>query len=148
MNSQRWIAAAAALLLMSQAVAEDTMDRKPIDRANAKLEALQIQGDAAGMAEMYTEDAILLPAGSERVDGREAIEDFWREKLVAGIEDVQLTTEDLVEIDGDLAYEIGRYTTQPRDAAPVSGQYLVLWKRAGNEWRLHLDIFNEGGKAR
>jgi len=147
MRSMIVIAAVAALFVMAPAVAEEAMDREPINRANARLVELQKNGDAAGMAEMYTEDAILLPAGSDRVEGRKAIEAFWRETLGSGVEDVQLTTETLVAVGDDLAYEIGRYTTRPRDAAPVSGQYLVLWKRAGNGWRLHVDIFNEGGEG-
>lgn len=119
------------------------MDSTPIDEANAKLEVLQKKGDAAGMGDMYTERAILLPAGGPRTEGREAIEEFWKEKLGSGVEDVQLTTEELEPLGDDLVYEIGRYTTTPRDAAPVSGQYLVLWKRVDGEWKLHVDIFNE-----
>jgi len=121
------------------------MDRTAIDDANAKLMALQKQGDAAGMGDMYTEDAILLPAGGLRTEGREAIEAFWAKKFGSGVADVQLTTEDLVPLGDDLVYEIGRYTTAQKDAVPVSGQYLVLWKRVDGRWKLHVDIFNEAG---
>jgi uncharacterized protein (TIGR02246 family) len=141
------IAAAASFVLTLPVIGEESMDRESIDRANARLVELQKQGDAAGMAAMYTEDAILLPAGSGQVAGRKAIEAFWRETLGAGVEDVQLNTEKLVAVGDALAYEIGRYTTQPRDAAPVSGHYLVLWKRVGGDWRLHVDIFNEAGQG-
>lgn len=140
-------AAAAWLALPIAVLAEDAMDQKPIDEANAKLEALQKAGDAAGMAEMYTKDAILLPAGGPRTEGREAIEAFWEGMLGSGVEDVQLTTEDLMPAGDDLAYEIGRYTATPADADPVSGQYLVLWKRVDDAWKLHVDIFNEDRKT-
>ena len=123
------------------------MDTKPIDEANARLEAFQKEGNAAGMGDMYTEDAVLLPAGGSSTRGREAIEAIWAEKLGSGVADVQLTTEELVPLGDDLAYEIGSYTTTPKDAAPVSGNYLVLWKRTDGGWKLHVDIFNEGGKA-
>jgi uncharacterized protein (TIGR02246 family) len=139
--------AAAATLWFSipwSSNAEDVMDRKSIDEANAKLEALQKEGDAAGMGAMYTEDAILLPAGGRKTEGRDAIEAFWADKLGSAGADVQLTTEDLVPVGGDLAYEIGSYTATPKDATPVSGQYLVLWKRVDGSWKLHVDIFNEG----
>ena len=145
----RWIPshAIAAVLLFAMTPAsgaENTMDRTAIDDANARLMALQKQADAAGMGDMYTEDAILLPAGGPRTEGREAIEAFWAQKLGSGGTDVQLTTEDLVPLGEDLVYEIGRYTTTQQDAAPVSGQYLVLWKRVEGKWKLHVDIFNEG----
>jgi uncharacterized protein (TIGR02246 family) len=129
--------------LPSSSSAEETMDRTQIDEANRRLEALQKEADAAGMAEMYTEEAILLPSGGPRADGREAIRAFWAEKLAAGGADVRLTTEELVPIARDLAYEIGRYTTRPKNGAPVSGHYVVLWKRVDGAWKLHVDIFNE-----
>lgn len=128
--------------------AEDAMKaamESAIDDANARLEALQKQGDAEGMGSMYTQDAILLPAGGASTRGREAIAAFWAEKLGSGVEDVQLTTEELVPLGDDLAYEIGRYTTTPKGAEAVSGYYLVLWKRVDAGWKLHVDIFNEGG---
>ena len=119
------------------------MNRTAIDDANARLVELQKQGDAAGMAEMYTEDAILLPAGAPRTEGRDAIEAFWAENLGTGVEDVELTTENLEEFGDDFVYEVGRYTTTPKNAAPVSGHYAVLWKRVGGTWKLHIDIFNK-----
>ena len=127
--------------------AEDSMDRAAIDNANARLIELQKKGDAAGMGRMYTDDAVLLPAGAPRVEGREGIEAFWAESVSGGVEDVRLTTENLVPLGNDLVYEIGSYTTTPRDGAPVSGYYLVLWKRVDGAWKLHVDIFNQNGKS-
>lgn len=123
------------------------MDITPIREVNAKLEAFQKAGNAEGMSDMYTNDAVLLPAGGDGARGREAIEAFWAEKLGTGVADVHLTTEELVPLGADLAYEIGRYTTTPKDAEPVSGHYLVLWKKSSGEWKLHVDIFNEGEPA-
>jgi uncharacterized protein (TIGR02246 family) len=119
------------------------MDKTAINEANARLIAFQKGGNAAGMGEMYTEDAVLLPAGGPSIRGREAIEEFWAEMLGQGVADVQLTTQELVPLGDDLAYEIGSYTTTPKDAAPVSGHYLVIWKRADGAWKLHVDIFNQ-----
>lgn len=125
--------------------AEDDVNRPAIDQANARLIALQKQGDAAGMGDMYTDDAILLPSGADRADGRDAIQAFWTKSLGAGVEDVELETETLEPLGNDLVYEIGSYRTTPKDAEPVTGYYLVLWKRVEGEWKLHVDIFNEKG---
>jgi uncharacterized protein (TIGR02246 family) len=122
--------------------AEDSTNRTAIDDANARLIELQKKGDAAGMGRMYTHDAILLPAGAPRIEGREGIEAFWAKTLRGGVEDVRLTTENLVPLGNDLLYEIGSYTTTPSDAAAVSGYYAVLWKRVDGAWKLHVDIFN------
>jgi len=125
--------------------AEDSVYRTAIDEANARLITLQKQGNAEGMGDMYTDDAILLPSGAERADGREAIEAFWAKSLGPGVEDVQLKTETLEALGEDLVYEIGSYRTTPKDAEPVTGYYLVLWKRVEGRWKLHVDIFNENG---
>ena len=140
------LAAGLSLCLAGTADAEDDVNRTAIDEANARLIALQKQGDAEGMADMYTEDAILLPSGAERADGREAIAAFWAKSLGAGVEDVELKTESLEPLGKDLVYEIGSYKTTPKDAEPVTGYYLVLWKRVESEWKLHVDIFNENGE--
>lgn len=123
------------------------METAPVRELNARLAAFQKAGNAEGMGGMYTKDAVLLPAGGEGARGRGAIEAFWAEKLGSGVADVRLTTEELVPLGDDLAYEIGRYTTTPKDAGPVSGHYLVLWKKTRGEWKLHVDIFNEDKAA-
>lgn len=123
------------------------MDTTPVREVNAKLEAFQKAGNAEGMGDMYTENAVLLPSGGQGARGRDAIEAFWAQKLGTGVADVRLTTEELVPLGDDLAYEIGRYTTTPKDAGPVSGHYLVLWKKSGGDWKLHVDIFNEDKPA-
>ena len=145
MRKMLWPAVAASLWvsMTSSSIAADSALKAQIDAANARLVALQKQGDAAGMGDMYTEDAVLLPDGGSRSEGRQAIEAFWAQAIGPGVEDVQLTTEDLVPLGHDLVYEIGHYTTTPADAPPVSGYYLVLWKRVGGAWKLHVDIFNK-----
>jgi hypothetical protein len=65
--------------------------------------------------------------------------------LGSGVEDVELKADTLESLGSDLVYEIGSYKTRPKDAHPVTGYYLVLWKRVEGEWKLHVDIFNENG---
>ncbi|HEX5765788.1 MAG TPA: SgcJ/EcaC family oxidoreductase [Woeseiaceae bacterium] len=139
------LAAVLSFWLPLTAHAEDSVDRAAIDEANARLIALQKQGNAEGMGDMYTDDAILLPSGAERADGREAIQAFWAKNLGSGVEEVELKTETLESLGDDLVYEIGSYKTTPKDAEPVTGYYLVLWKRVDGRWKLHVDIFNENG---
>src|SRR5918995_3154721 len=108
-----WCAGAAIFLFLFTLAssAEDTVDSKAIDNANARLVELQKAGDAAGMGRMYTDDAVLLPADGTRIEGRDDIEAFWAKVLSGGIKDVRLTTENLVPLGEDLVYEIGSYTT-------------------------------------
>ncbi len=108
------------------------------DRANAC--------NAAGVAELYTEDAVLLPPGAARLDGREAIQQFWQGMLDAGVRDISLTTQE-VEDAGDSAVEVGTISaTAPGDGdarVALTGKYIVVYRRdGGGNWRLHRDIWN------
>lgn len=103
-------------------------------------------GDAAAVAAHYTEDAALLPPDAARVDGREAIERFWKGAMDSGFKDLNLEAVE-VEESGDLAYEVGRFTgTVPGKEgarADLVGKYIVVWKKdQDGTWRLHRDIWN------
>ena len=120
--------------------------QQAIEEANIKFgEAVRL-GDAAALAGLYTEDAKLLPPNSEMIQGREGIETFWGGGLQMGIQDVILTTVEVLGM-GDVVCEIGTYdlTIQPEgmDAIKDIGKYVVIWKKtADGSWKLHVDIWN------
>ena len=63
-----------------------------IRRADDAFEKQFNQGDAAGIAELYTEDGMLLPTGSESIQGKEAIRDFWQSRMKGCIKAGNLRT--------------------------------------------------------
>ncbi len=103
-------------------------------------------GNAAGVVELYTEDAALMPPGAARLDGRDAIQQYWQGMLDAGVGDFSLATQEVEEA-GDSAVEVGVISaTAPGDGdarVTFTGKYVVVWKRNGvGSWRLHRDIWN------
>ena len=89
----------------------------------------------------------MLPPDATEVAGREAIQKFWQSWLDDGLKNLTLEAID-VEADGDLAYEIGKFSIQaPAEnnaMATATGNYLVVWKRAsGGDWQLHVDTWND-----
>ncbi len=103
-------------------------------------------GNGAGVAELYTEDAVLMPPGAARLDGREAIQQFWQGMTDAGVGDISLTTQE-VDDAGDWAAEVGTISaTAPGDGdarVALTGKYIVVYRRdGGGNWRLHRDIWN------
>ena len=129
---------------MSTSMAQDTAGvRRAVEESNRRFADAFTRGDAAGAArEFYTVDARILPPGSEMVQGREAIVQFWTETArQTGVQRVELSTVDL-ELLGDRAVEIGRVTLTLGDGQQATAKYVVIWKQEDGRWRGHLDIWN------
>jgi ketosteroid isomerase-like protein len=105
-------------------------------------------GDAVGMAATYLPDAHLLPPNAAPVEGREAIQRFWK-----GFVDAYQVTfaggADEIEGRGDLAYARGHYTLEGRPKAagvpPLhdEGKFVeVLRRQSDGTWRYAVDMYN------
>ncbi len=114
-----------------------------IRAANERFVAANNAGDAAAVAAMYTDDAILYPPNGEPLaGGPEEIATFFQGAFDAGIERVILETIEAVGM-GDAAVEVGRLTLLSADGATIDrGSYMVLWKKTDAGWKLHRDIWN------
>ena len=116
--------------------------RSDIRTADDAFEQKFNQGDAAGVAELYASEGMLFPPGSDVVKGKTAIQDFWQGAMNMGIKSVKL---DIVEVEqqGDTAIEVGRYQLKGAGGETMDdGKFIVVWKREGNQWKLHHDIWN------
>jgi uncharacterized protein (TIGR02246 family) len=116
-----------------------------IEAANAQWLEFFNKGDFAGLASLYTEDATALPPGSSMVTGREAIGAMW--KNVAGqASQPHITTIDVKPLGPAAAREIGTYSLRKNgpSAEELSGKYLVIWEKVGNDWKVAADIWNDG----
>jgi ketosteroid isomerase-like protein len=66
---------------------------------------------------------------------------FWAAVCEKG-GDVQLTTADAVAIGEDAVREIGTYWAQLKGMEnPLSGKYVFIWRRIGDEWKIWTDIW-------
>jgi uncharacterized protein (TIGR02246 family) len=123
----------------------ETDPRQAIQAANRALTEAFERGDAAAIAALYTEDAVLLPAGLPMVRGPAAIGAVFMGLRAFGAERLDLRTVDLT-VAGDTAYEVGAATVTIRlpggEAVEDPGKYVVVWQRRGAGWKLHIDIFN------
>lgn len=116
--------------------------RPAIEAANRRLEATFQRGDARAVGDLYTEDAILMPTGSEPIQGLAGISDFWEVVLQMGIKEIKLETRE-VDAQGATAIEIGQYTLRGASGETMDrGKYVVIWKLVKGEWKLHRDIWN------
>ena len=120
--------------------------KKAIMANNAKFRELIKKGDAAGIANLYTEDSCLLPVNSDLIKGRNTIKEYWTGGIAAlGLKDLELKTVEVVGT-GDYVTELGTYITraQPKGqkAFEDRGKYLVVWKHTSKGWQLHWDMWS------
>lgn len=116
-----------------------------IDANNAKWIELFNNGDFSGIASLYSTDAIAFPPGSAMVKGRTAIEAMWK-SMAEQVTDPKLTTVDVKPLGSSAAREIGTYVLKTKGSAPqeVTGKYVVVWEKVGDDWKLATDIWNDG----
>ena len=98
--------------------------------------------DAAGLADLYTEDGQVLAPNSDFLTGRESIQALWQSIFDMGVKEIKLEIID-VEDHGDTAIEVSNYTLYSEEGQELDkGKYIVIWKQRNGQWKLYRDIFN------
>ena len=136
------IASAICLCLSAPAIAQD---KATIQSLNDQFTRAFNARDIAAVAAHYTEDATVLPPGAEMVLGRNAILTFWK-SAADQIGDIKLTAVDVKPLGSNAAQEIGTFSLRTKGAQSqqVTGKYVVVWEKVGADWKLAVDIWNEG----
>jgi ketosteroid isomerase-like protein len=121
------------------------------DQAKLQADALiwfeyYAKGDADGMANLYAEDALLMPPGAAAVTGRPAIKAFLGEDAAkakaAGIS-LKNSSVTGAGIDGDSGWVSGTYLVVDASGATIdSGSYLSVHRRTNGAWLYIRDIWN------
>ena len=102
--------------------------------------------DAAGIANFYAEDGVVMPPNAPIGTGRAAIQQTWASMMGApGFELTFVPEQILVSSSGDMALDRGTYrlTVAPNGTTQTdTGKYVVVWRKIGGEWKVAADIFN------
>ena len=101
--------------------------RTAIEAANARFVATAAKGDGAGLAALYSKEGQVMPAGSDPIQGTDAIQKFWQGALDSGITGVTLKTIDVYG-NGPTATEVGQYELSSK-AGKVVDHGLAACKR-------------------
>jgi uncharacterized protein (TIGR02246 family) len=97
-------------------------------------------GELDKVVDLYTTDALYLPAHHEPIHGRKQIREFLKGPMQQGATDFSLDIK-FIQRAGDLAYDVGHYSIklpQP-DGSKMQdqGRYLVIWQhQPAGEWRM------------
>jgi ketosteroid isomerase-like protein len=96
-------------------------------------------GNASALAALYNKDAVLSTRPSGSVEGKDAIEYFWKEDFGEGKPTTKLALTD-VYLAGDLAHLEGEYEVVDKRAV-TKGHYVQLWMQDGDAWRIHREVW-------
>lgn len=122
-------------------------EKAAIDEIRAKYIAAENAGDAAALAELYTENGVYMPANAPAAEGRSAIQSSYEGMFKQYKAQADATPVSVVEITGDWAFERGTFKTTltPVDGGdPVedAGKYVVVTRKTGDGWKVHYLIWN------
>lgn len=104
-----------------------------------------VGADHDKLALLYSADGKIFPAGEDIKIGHDAIKKRW--KLPRGMKLIshKVTPREIRIID-DYAYDYGYYAMTIVDKkgreTPSKGNYMIIWKKVGSDWKIYLDIWN------
>ena len=117
-----------------------------IDKKNKKYMEFYNNGDASGVAELHTNNALVMPPNIDMVKGKSSIKKAISDEVSAGATDLAFTTINMYGNE-DFVTEVGRYSLNVKNEGEIvmsdSGKYVVLWEQVSkNNWLMKTDIWN------
>ena len=148
LKSAAVIAAGLLALAACQMGAKDsTADANAIQEINKAWGDNYNAGEAGAIADLYAEDALLMPPGAPTANGRDAIRGFLAGDTAAakaaGLTYNVSSDADAIHVSGDMAWQNGTYTVTDASGATVdAGKYLSVFQKKDGKWQLYRDTWN------
>jgi ketosteroid isomerase-like protein len=121
-----------------------------VDDIAARLEAAFNAPDAAALAALYSDTAILMPPNEPMLSGRPAIQS-WFERTLQRLNRVRIVPIETRAV-GNQAYQVGAFTSTSKpfpDASPLegdgasrTGKYILLLVKSADGWLIQYDIWS------
>ncbi|MEQ8291309.1 MAG: nuclear transport factor 2 family protein [Roseovarius sp.] len=106
-----------------------------------QYEARFNSADPKAISRLFDEDVIYYGPLGQVFEGREAVEQRYRNSFEAGFTDMEVTTLE-IEVRGDTAWDIARYTIKDPSGKPLSGYHLAILERVDGEWLVQRTLVN------
>jgi uncharacterized protein (TIGR02246 family) len=147
LKSAAVIAVGLVALAGCQKAVDTTADRNDIQAINKAWGENYNAGNAGAIADLYAEDALLMPPGAVTANGRDAIRGFLAGDTAAakaaGLTYNVSSDADAIHISGDMAWQNGSYTVSDASGATVdTGKYLSVFQKKDGKWHLYRDTWN------
>jgi uncharacterized protein (TIGR02246 family) len=119
---------------------------------NERWRQAALAGDAAALASLYAEDAVLLAPGMPTAKGRPAIQSAFATIFESPPSSVTIESDaTIVSESGELAFDHGTYTmsgtTPAGEAWQDTGKFLGVLRNTGGEWTYIADTWNSDAPA-
>ena len=126
-------------------------DESAIRDLNASWFRIYNTHDAAALAALYTDDAVLMMPGAPAVRGRDAIKAAYEKDMSAMAKAGNMNNEGSdseVSASGDLAYESNTFTITDKTGKKIdSGKYVTVFAKKDGKWMIVRDIWNSDSGA-
>ena len=110
-----------------------------IDSVNRLFADHVASGDSVALGKLYWPDAELLLDNSEAVKGTDIVS-AWGAATRMGLKQMSFTTTNITG-DSEFLVETGLYETRSSPTNVTDkGNYVVVWQKRGEEWKLYRDI--------
>jgi uncharacterized protein (TIGR02246 family) len=135
------VAVTVAAALVITAVQGQGKTDPALNKLSAEWAAAFNAKDAAKVASLYADDAVVMPPNLPMVKGRANIEAHFKGEIQQGVTNLQLKPMESA-ISGSQAFEAGTSTATMPGGQTDQGKYLVVLKRVGNDWKIAYDVYN------
>ncbi|WP_299125371.1 DUF4440 domain-containing protein [uncultured Winogradskyella sp.] len=126
----------------------DTGNSSDLEVINKNISAFSqayMDGDIAGLVNMYTDDGMIFPNNRKIMVGKTDLLSYWTIPEGVTILHHKVTPTE-IHIENETAYDYGYYEgkTLTKDKKEVSwqGKYVIVWKKINGIWKIYLDIWN------
>jgi uncharacterized protein (TIGR02246 family) len=132
-----WLVAILVLTFAASIVVAQEPDEEGLVGLSGTWQEAYNAQDLDALAELYTEDAVLMPPNGERMRGHAAMRALTTSYLEAGAVRIETPPPDAYGLLGDTAWAEGTYRFFREDGSPLDvGKYLAVYRYEDGAWKM------------
>ncbi|CAF1258116.1 unnamed protein product [Rotaria sordida] len=108
-----------------------------VDKLNREFERGYNNGQVKEAVATYANEGRLFANDKQIYEGLSQIEKYYNNARTSGNSKVELRTGQVIQCGSDYLVETSQYKINTD-----SGNYVVVWKKDGGQWKKIIDIFN------
>jgi ketosteroid isomerase-like protein len=144
-----WLFASFVVFVNASSAADSTSAVAALHAVDQKWVKAYNAGDVDGVANLYDENAMLMPPGSPGAKGRAAIRAFFAKDIPASQKDgivFSLDPKPDGGVSGNMGWVSGKYVVKDKSGKVVdAGKYLSVSQKKGGKWLYIRDTWNSDG---